>query len=132
MFAVPGFFRDSREKKRALIRMARFLFWVSLGLGLPAQPKIRPYAVIPGILVSPEVGVGLGAVVFHSALPRIGSRFDLKFLATTREQFQVRLRHRLVPADKSRKWRSEIDALLFPDSYFGGRNNPKDGDEHYY
>jgi len=79
------------------------------------------------------VGVGLGLLGFHSAWPDTGSRFDVKLLATTREQFQFRVRHRLAAsAERSWEWRGEADALWFPDSYFGGGNAPRDGDEHYY
>lgn len=104
-----------------------------LAISTPLGANDRPYAIVPGFKVSPEVGVGVGAVAFHSALPQPGSRFDVKFLATTRSQIDVRIRHRNLDFLSS-GWelRGEAEGLRFPDSYFGGGNNPADSDETYY
>ena len=105
----------------------------AVAVAAPVMANDKPYAIVPGFKVSPEVGVGVGAVAFHSALPQPGSRFDLKLLATTRSQVDMRLRHRNLDFLSS-GWelRAEAEGLRFPDSYFGGGNNPSDADETYY
>ncbi len=98
-----------------------------------ARANDRPYAIVPGIKVSPEVGIGVGAVAFHSALPEPGSRFDVKLLVTTRSQIDARIRHRnLNFLGSDWELRGEAEALRFPDSYFGPGNSHDDSEETYY
>src|SRR5690606_32190022 len=88
---------------------------------------------IPGLKISPEIGVGLGAMVVHPASPRPGSRMEYRLLYTTRHQSEVRVSNRLDDAFGTRgELTLEGSFQRFPDNYFGGGNDPSDADEVEY
>jgi len=109
--------------------------------GLPSRPatgtKDGPteskYTVIPGLKISPEVGIGLGAMMVNPASPRPGSRMEYRLLYTTRGQAEARISNRTRDIFGS-AWeaRFEGDVQRFVDNYFGGGNNPSDADEVEY
>jgi hypothetical protein len=96
----------------------------------PAQSK---YTIIPGLKISPEVGIGLGTMVVNPASPRPGSRMEYRVLLTTRGQAEVRVSNRTQKFWGS-KWeaRFEGDLQRFLDNYFGGGNEPSDEEEVEY
>lgn len=91
------------------------------------------YTAIPGIKISPEIGIGFGAMVVHPASPRPGSRMEYRMIYTTRNQSEVRVTNRTADFLGSR-WEARFDGSFqyFPDSYFGGGNAPADSNEIEY
>jgi hypothetical protein len=91
------------------------------------------YTIIPGLKISPEIGVGVGAMVVNPASPRPGSRMEYRLLYTTRGQAETRVSNRTRNFWGSR-WeaRFEADLQRFLDNYFGGGNDPADADEVEY
>ncbi len=111
--------------------MAVLSAFVLLRTGAAAND--RPYAIIPGFKASPEVGIGVGAVAFHSALPDTFSRYDAKILVTTHSQIETKLDHRNTRfLGSAWELRAGVEALRYPDTYYGSGNNPADSDETYY
>jgi hypothetical protein len=101
--------------------------------GSEQTPAASRYTVIPGLKISPEVGIGVGTMVVNPASPRPGSRMEYRVLLTTRGQAEVRVSNRTRNFLGSR-WeaRFEGDLQRFLDNYFGGGNDPEDADEVEY
>ncbi len=89
--------------------------------------------VIPGLKISPEVGVGLGTMAVHPAQPRPGSRMEYRILLTTRGQTELRLSNRTSDFMGS-PWEATFEGSFqrFPDNYWGGGNAPPTSAEVEY
>jgi hypothetical protein len=98
-----------------------------------ASAQESKYTVIPGLKISPEIGIGLGTMVVNPASPRPGSRMEYRVLLTTRGQTELRVSNRTSNFMGS-PWeaRFEADAQRFLDNYFGGGNSPADSQEVDY
>ena len=91
------------------------------------------YTVIPGLKISPEIGIGIGTMVVNPASPRQGARMEYRGLYTTRGQSELRVSNRTTKFWGSRwEMRLEADLQRFLDNYFGGGNTPVDEDEVEY
>jgi hypothetical protein len=99
--------------------------------GSPATAS--KYTVIPGLKISPEIGIGFGAMVVNPNSPRPGSRMEYRVLYTTRHQSEVRVSNRTSDFFGS-PWEARFEGSFqrFPDNYFGGGNEPEDADEVEY
>jgi hypothetical protein len=91
------------------------------------------YTVIPGLKISPEIGIGFGTMVVNPASPRPGSRMEYRVLYTTRGQAELRVSNRTAGFFGS-AWEARFEGSFqrFPDNYFGGGNNPADSSEVEY
>ena len=99
----------------------------------PGAVPVARYTVIPGLKISPEIGVGFGTMIVHPASPRPGSRMEYRVLYTTRHQSEIRISNRLDDAFGTRgEVTLEGSFQRFPDNYFGGGNNPVDANEVEY
>ena len=99
----------------------------------PPEPRPSRLTVIPGLKISPEIGIGFGTMAVHSGWPRPGSRMEYRFIYTTRNQSEVRVSNRLDDAFGTRaEVTFEGSFQRFPDTYFGGGNAPRDADEVEY
>lgn len=97
------------------------------------DPSPSRVTVIPGLKISPEIGIGLGTMVIHRGWPRTGSRMEYRVLYTTRNQSELRVSNRLEQAFGTRAEATfEASFQRFPDTYFGGGNAPADADEVEY
>jgi hypothetical protein len=85
------------------------------------------YTVIPGLKISPEIGIGVGTMVVNPASPRPGSRMEYRVLYTTRGQTELRASNRTSDFFGT-PWEARFEGSFqrFPDNYFGGGNNPDD------
>lgn len=108
-----------------------------LGLSLASATAARDpepgYTVIPGLKISPEIGVGFGTMAVHPASPRPGSRMEYRVLYTTRNQSELRVSNR-THGFLGSPWEARFEASFqrFPDNYFGGGNDPADSNEVVY
>jgi outer membrane protein assembly factor BamA len=98
-----------------------------------ADTSKSKYTIIPGLKISPEIGIGLGTMVVNPASPRPGSRMEYRVLYTTRNQAEVRVSNR-TRGFFGTPWEARFEASLqrFPDNYFGGGNDPADSNEVQY
>lgn len=89
--------------------------------------------VIPGLKISPEIGIGFGTMAIHSGWPRRGARMEYRVLYTTRHQMELRVSNRTDDFLGS-LWEARFEGSFqrFPDNYFGGGNAPVDGDKLEY
>lgn len=89
--------------------------------------------VIPGLKISPEIGIGLGTMVVHTGSPRRGARMEYRVLYTTRNQMELRISNR-TDDFLGTPWEARFEGSFqrFPDNYFGGGNNPADADKLEY
>lgn len=96
------------------------------------QPKGR-YTIIPGLKISPEIGIGFGTMAVNNASPRPGSRMEYRLLYTTRGQAEVRISNRTREIFGS-AWEARFEGSFqrFPDFYFGGGNDPLEADKTAY
>jgi len=94
------------------------------------QSKIT---VIPGLKISPEIGIGLGTMAVHTGSPRPGARMEYRVLYTTRNQMELRVSNRTDGFFGS-PWEARFEGSFqrFPDNYFGGGNNPAEADKVEY
>ncbi len=89
--------------------------------------------LIPGLKISPEIGIGLGTMAVHTGWPRPGARMEYRILYTTRNQMELRVSNRTDNIFGS-LWEARFEGSFqrFPDNYFGGGNNPVDADKVEY
>ncbi len=115
------------------------LLWFACAVGAEESLKEAEtfqeagYTVIPGLKISPEIGIGIGTMVVNPASPRPGARMEYRGLYTTRGQSELRVSNRTTKFWGT-KWemRLEGDLQRFLDNYFGGGNSPVDEDEVEY
>ncbi len=95
--------------------------------------KKAGYTIIPGLKISPEIGIGVGMMAVNPQSPREGARMEYRLLYTTRGQAEARISNRTTEFFGS-QWEARFEGSFqrFPDSYFGGGNNPNDSDETEY
>jgi hypothetical protein len=93
----------------------------------------RQYTILPGLKISPEIGIGVGVLAVNPSSPRPGARMEYRALYTTRGQMELRVSNRTSEFFGS-LWEARFDGSFqrFPDSYFGGGNNPDDSAETEY
>jgi hypothetical protein len=89
--------------------------------------------LIPGLKISPEIGIGVGMMAVHTGSPRPGARMEYRVLYTTRNQMELRVSNRTDEFFGS-PWEARFEGSFqrFPDNYFGGGNNPAEGDKVEY
>lgn len=118
---------------------AMFRLLASPAVALTLLVPLVPFAsegrltVIPGLKVSPEVGIGLGTLAVHPAQPRAGSRMEYGILLTTRGQTEMRVSNRTADF-LGTPWEATFEGGFqrSPDNYWGGGNSPADADEVEY
>jgi len=91
------------------------------------------FTVIPGLKISPEIGIGFGTMAVHTGSPRPGARMEYRVLYTTRNQAELRISNRTERFFGS-EWEARFEGSFqrFPDNFFGGGNNPSDSNEVEY
>jgi len=133
---LPGACRAGRVKRRTP-SLVLALLW--LGAALPAAATDSATApaskltIIPGLKISPEIGIGLGTMAVHSGSPRPGARMEYRVLYTTRNQMELRVTNR-TDGFFGTPWEARFEGSFqrFPDNYFGGGNDPADADKVEY
>jgi hypothetical protein len=135
---MPPMFHPSPSRRfRLFTSVGPFahLALITLLAFTPARSDDPPakYTVIPGLKISPEIGIGFGTMVVNPGSPRPGSRMEYRALYTTRNQMELRVSNRTRDFFGS-PWeaRFEASAQRFPDNFFGGGNDPVDSNEVEY
>jgi hypothetical protein len=125
----------SRLFSAGCLRPVTFVsFLAALAVASGAAPATESkYTVIPGLKISPEIGIGFGTMVVNPASPRPGSRMEYRVLYTTRNQSELRISNRTAGFFGT-GWEARFEGSFqrFPDNYFGGGNNPADSSEVEY
>lgn len=124
----------------AFLAMCLFAFGnAAVTAAAAAAPDSTPtvteigYTVIPGLKISPEIGIGVGMMAVNPQSPRQGARMEYRALYTTRGQAELRVSNRTTNFFGS-LWEARFEGSFqrFPDSYYGGGNNPDDSAEVEY
>jgi outer membrane protein assembly factor BamA len=84
-------------------------------------------------LVNPENGVGLGFKYFDRAFMGPGDNLDIQVYGTSKNQAEAKVEHRRLRW-RGTGWqsRAEAEGFYYPETWFGGGNNPRDEDLQIY